>query len=176
MPWHLSSQVSQVALVVKNLPARAEGTRDMGSVPESGRSPREGHGNPLQYSCLENSVDRGAWWATAHRAMERGTWLTKHRLFIISGQSVSGIRTVTAVHRASEWIFQTGKTLVLRTALFSCKSWVYWERKDFLRSQRPRAWRTQNTELIPKGAERKGSHEVCGIVFLFCFFLLRRRW
>ena len=100
----------------------------------------------------------------------------KHRLFIISGQSVSGIRTVTAVHRASEWIFQTCKTLVLRTTLFSCKSWVYWERKDFLRSQRPRAWRTQNTELIPKGAERKGSHEVCGIVFLFCFFLLQRRW
>ena len=36
------------------------------SIPGSGRSPREGNGNPLQYSCLENSMDRGAWWATAH--------------------------------------------------------------------------------------------------------------
>ena len=47
--------------VVKNLPANAG---DVGSVPGSGRSPGEGNGNPLQYSCLENSVDRGTWWAT----------------------------------------------------------------------------------------------------------------
>ena len=54
---------SQVVLVVKNLPAKAGDIRDMGSIPESGRSPGGGHGNPLQYSCLENSMDRGAWWA-----------------------------------------------------------------------------------------------------------------
>ena len=41
--------------------------RDMGSIPELGRSPRGGHGNPLQYSCLENPMDRGAWQATVHR-------------------------------------------------------------------------------------------------------------
>ena len=41
-------------------------TGDLGSVPGSGRSPAEGHGNPLQYSCLENPMDRGAWWATVH--------------------------------------------------------------------------------------------------------------
>ena len=41
---------------------------DLGSIPESGRSPGEGDGNPLQYSCLENPMDRGAWWATVHRA------------------------------------------------------------------------------------------------------------
>ena len=40
---------------------------DLGSIPELGRSPREGHGNPLQYSCLENLMDRGAWWATVQR-------------------------------------------------------------------------------------------------------------
>ena len=39
---------------------------DLGSVPGSGRSPGEGNGNPLQYSCLENPMDRGAWWATVH--------------------------------------------------------------------------------------------------------------
>ena len=49
---------SQVAPVVKNLPANAGDVRDMGSIPGSGRSPREGHGNPLQYSCLENPTDK----------------------------------------------------------------------------------------------------------------------
>ena len=57
---------SQVALVVKNLPANAGGARDMGSIPASGRSPGIGNGNPLQYSCLGNPMDRGAWWATVH--------------------------------------------------------------------------------------------------------------
>ena len=57
-------RASQVALVVKNLPAKAGDTRDAGSVPGWGRSPGEGNGNPLQYSCLENPMDRGGWWAT----------------------------------------------------------------------------------------------------------------
>ena len=48
-------------LVVKNLPANAGDIRDAGSIAESGRSPGEGHGNPLQYSCPENPMDRGAW-------------------------------------------------------------------------------------------------------------------
>ena len=52
---------SHVALVVKNLPANAEDIQDVGSIPESGRSLGEEHGNPLQYSCLKNSMDRGAW-------------------------------------------------------------------------------------------------------------------
>ena len=55
-----------MALVVKNPPANAGDIRDMGSTPGSGRSPREGNGNTLQYSCLENPMDRGAWWATVH--------------------------------------------------------------------------------------------------------------
>ena len=55
----------QVALVVKNPPADA---RDAGSIPGSGRSPGEGTANPLQYSCLEKSMDRGAWQATVHGA------------------------------------------------------------------------------------------------------------
>ena len=49
--------------VVKSQPANA---RDTGSIPDPGRSPGEGNGNPLQYSCLGNPMDRGAWWATVH--------------------------------------------------------------------------------------------------------------
>ena len=51
---------SQVVLVVKNPPANAGDVRDVGLIPGWGRSPGEGHGNPLQYSCLENPMDRGA--------------------------------------------------------------------------------------------------------------------
>ena len=54
---------SQVAQYVKNTPANAGDLRDMGSVPELGRSSGGRHGNPLQYSCLENPMDRGAWQA-----------------------------------------------------------------------------------------------------------------
>ena len=53
--------------MVKNLPASG---RDMGLIPGSGRSPGGGHGAPLQYPCLENPMDRGAWRATIHRAAE----------------------------------------------------------------------------------------------------------
>ena len=52
--------------VVKNLPANARDTRDMGSIPGSGRSPGVGNGNPLRYSFLENSMGRGIWWAKVH--------------------------------------------------------------------------------------------------------------
>ena len=54
--------------MVKNSPANAGDTGDMGLIPRSGRSPGGGNDNPLQYSCLENSMDRGAWWATVHGA------------------------------------------------------------------------------------------------------------
>ena len=56
-----SYKSSQVALVVKNPPANAGDSGNAGSIPGSGRSPGEGHGNPLQFSCLENPTDRGAW-------------------------------------------------------------------------------------------------------------------
>ena len=52
--------------VVKNLPANAGAAGDTGSVPGLGRFPGEGNGTPLQYSFLENSMERGAWWATVH--------------------------------------------------------------------------------------------------------------
>ena len=62
----LISDASHVALVVKNPSANVGDLRDMGSVPGLGRSPGVEDGNPLQYSCLEKSMDRGAWWATVH--------------------------------------------------------------------------------------------------------------
>ena len=68
-------RASQVALLVKNLPASAGHIRDVGSIPGSGRSPGGGNGNPLQYSCLENPTDRGAWPATVHRVTKRQTLL-----------------------------------------------------------------------------------------------------
>ena len=55
-----------MALVAKNLPANAGVARNVGSISGSRRSPREGNGKPLQYSCLENPMDRGDWWATVH--------------------------------------------------------------------------------------------------------------
>ena len=55
---------SHVALVVKNPLANAEDIREVSSIPEWGRAPGGEHGNPLQYSCLENPMDRGAWRAT----------------------------------------------------------------------------------------------------------------
>ena len=63
MGHYIALSTSQVALVVKNPSANAGHIRDVDSIPGSGRSPGDGNGNPLQYSCLENSMDRGAWWA-----------------------------------------------------------------------------------------------------------------
>ena len=62
---------------VKNSPASAGDKRDLGLIPGSGRSPGEGHGTPLQHSCLGNPMDRGAWWATVH-GVEKGQTRLKH--------------------------------------------------------------------------------------------------
>ena len=70
-----------MALVVKNLPANAGDIRDASSIPGLGRTPGEENGNPLQYSCLENSMDRGAWQATIHVVTKSRTpleWLSTH--------------------------------------------------------------------------------------------------
>ena len=62
---------SLVAQTVKTLPAMQ--VRDAGLIPGPERSPGGGHGNPLQYSCLENPIDRGAWWAMVHRVTKSWT-------------------------------------------------------------------------------------------------------
>ena len=73
-----------VSVVVKNLPANAGDEGNMGSVPGSGRSPGVGNCNPLQYACLENSMDRGDWWATVHGVAKSQTWLNVHTLLLCS--------------------------------------------------------------------------------------------
>ena len=69
----MSQGASPVVLVVKNLPVNAGEIRDTDSIPESERSPGRGHSNPLQYSCLGNPTDRGAWWSTVHRVAQSQT-------------------------------------------------------------------------------------------------------
>ena len=73
----MRAPASQAALVVKNPPANAGDAGDAGSIPGSGRSPGGGHGNPLQYSCLENPMDRGAWWATVSGVTKSQTRLKR---------------------------------------------------------------------------------------------------
>ena len=71
----LETWASPLALVVKNPPANAGNIRDVGSIPELERSPGERHGNSLWYTCLENPVDRGAWWAVVYRVTKSQTRL-----------------------------------------------------------------------------------------------------
>ena len=85
-------RASQVALVVKNLPANAGATGDAVSILESGRSPGGGCGNPLQYSGLENPRDGGAWWAVVHgvaKSWTRLKWLSTH---VLSGSTSRAYR------------------------------------------------------------------------------------
>ena len=72
---------SQVMQMIKNLSANAGDKRDMNTIPVLGRCPRGGHGNPLQYSCLENPMDRGAWRAAVQGVTQNQTglrWLRTH--------------------------------------------------------------------------------------------------
>ena len=69
--------------MVNNLPAAVGDPKDLGSIPGLGRSPGEGNDNPLQYSCLENPMDRGAWQATVHGIAETQTGLNPHACIFI---------------------------------------------------------------------------------------------
>ena len=66
----------RTSLVAQTVKCLAYNVGDLGSIPESGRSSGEGNGNPLQYSCLENPMDRGAWWAIVHRVTKSQTRLS----------------------------------------------------------------------------------------------------
>ena len=84
-------QASHMVLVVKNPPANAEDVRDVGSIPGSGRSRGGRHSNPLQYSCLENPMDRGAWWATGHSTAKSPTRLKR-------------LSTSASTERGNQWL------------------------------------------------------------------------
>ena len=78
-PWaEFSSRNRMWAMYVKNLPFNAGDTRDSGSTPRLERSPEEGNGNPLEHSCLENAIDRGARWTTVHGVAKSRTQLSMH--------------------------------------------------------------------------------------------------
>ena len=75
--------------VVDNLPDNAGDAGDTGSIPGSGRFPGVGNGNPLQYSCPENSMDRGAWWVTVNGVGKSWTRLSLHACHVMSACSKS---------------------------------------------------------------------------------------
>ena len=77
-------RASQVALVVKNLPANAGDLRDLGSIPGLGKSPGGGLGIPLKYSCQENPMDRGSWWVTVHGVAKSRTRLSNEHFHYFS--------------------------------------------------------------------------------------------
>ena len=74
---YLTHWASLVVLAVKNLPTNAGDLRDLGSIPGLGRSPGRGHGDPLQYSCLENPMDREDWTGIVHSVAKSWTWLKR---------------------------------------------------------------------------------------------------
>ena len=102
-------RASQAVLVVNNPPANTGDLRDFGSIHGSGRSPGGGHGNSLQYSCLENPMDRGAWQATVHSVEKSRTWLRQ-----LSTTAVSYLRFVTKLLLA-----QVSQILLVHGSIFA---------------------------------------------------------
>ena len=112
---------SQMALVLKNPLANAEGIRDMGSIHGLGRSSGGGNGNPLQYSCLENPMDRGARWATVHGVTK--SWI-RLKLFSIHAHSLS---LLTKEHQKYTFIKVKSVNIIIDTYQRSyrvfCERW-----------------------------------------------------
>ena len=107
-------------LIVKNSPASAGDIRDIGSIPGSGRSPGGEHGIPLQYSCLENPMDRGAWQAIAHGVAKSQTWLKQLSLHTHEKYLAEYLYKDTKKKKEdniskfkNRWIFQKKKMLKL---------------------------------------------------------------
>ena len=110
-----------MVLVVKNLPANAGDVRDAGLIPGSGRCPGGGRGNPLQYSCLESSMDRGTWRAIVHRVTQNQTWLASSDAHMhstrIDGSFVNYV--------SDNWFVNMLKIVLCKCLLefLKCKSW-----------------------------------------------------
>ena len=104
--WIIATGIIPLGLpggsVIKNLPANTEDARDMGLIPGSGRSPGEGSDNPLQYSCLGNPMNRGAWRATVHGFAVRHNLSTKQQQIILLLHSVLGVSKVTYLQTGAE--------------------------------------------------------------------------
>ena len=99
-----------MALEVKNMPVNAGDIRDAGSNPKLGRSPREGNGSPLQYSCLKNPMDRRAWRAIVHRLTKSQTrlkWLSMQHTWFSMCTHVAQIMNSSFLN--SDWNWKVGK-------------------------------------------------------------------
>ena len=92
-----------MALGVNSLPANAEDIRDAGAIPGSGRSPGGGHGNPLQYSCLEKPMDRGASWTTVDWAAQSRTHLKGLSTHALTGHHVPNSSVAIRSILEGEW-------------------------------------------------------------------------
>ena len=106
------TQTALVAQMAKHLPAMSG---DPGSIPRSGRSPGEGNGNPLQYSCLENPMDGGAWWAIVHGVAKNRTGLSN----FIHAESILKSRDITLPTKA-----RLVKAMVFPVVMYGCESWT----------------------------------------------------
>ena len=80
--------------MVKNLPAKAEDRRDSDLTPGLGRSPGGGHGNPLQYSCLQYPMDRGAWWSIVHRVAKNQIRLEQLNMHAHNIKSMNSVQQI----------------------------------------------------------------------------------
>ena len=114
-------RASQGVLVVKNLPVNAADIRNWGSIPGLGRSPGGGHGNPLQYTCLENPMDRGAWQAMVHRVAKSWTWLKQLNTYThMQAKTIPNCRSWSALPSLPTYWFTLLSLLIL--LIHSCKN------------------------------------------------------
>ena len=141
----------QVGTLVKNLPANTGDTRDAGSIPESGRSPRGGNGNPLQYSCLANSMDKETY---IYGVAKRHNWVQIHSYIqsLISCHILSlyvHLLTKTTFHwtRHKQIAYNLKELFCVKRILFHTYSikilYIYWQCFQFTRSLAERNLRRQ---------------------------------
>ena len=149
------------SLGVKNLPVSAGGSRDTGSVPWSGRSPGEGHGNPLQYSCLENSTDRGVWQATVHAVAKRvrHDWVTNTHTQNKQSQVLLSHTLVLLLHQLQELNIKLSESSSFRLSQkakhpFPSPWWL--GRVGLAGDRRGDPWHTNNSlrKLLPYTLQR----------------------
>ena len=122
---------SSMAQLVKNSPANAGDTRDTSLIPGSERSPGEGNGNALQYSCLENSMDRGAWWAIVHGVAKSQTGLRNFHFhfFHFSYLNISHLNTNKRCKLYIEWI-KTRSCCIVQGTIVSIRWQIILEKKN----------------------------------------------